>query len=622
LQKSEIPTYHFQKSLRRLPIPKLENTCARLLTAAKPVLSEDKYNALKLKVDQFQKNEGPDLQQTLLEYDRKHKDTSYISEAWFDIYLKSRVPCPVNFNPFMTFAPAPAAANNDQLSRATNFIISFGRLKRSLDKGILEPEVYHMNPKKSNTKLFRKICRSLPSSLSWYGAVLFKAFPLDMSQYPSLFGVSRIPKKNKDVLHHCVDARHFLVIRKGKLFSVELFDGEGNLVPPDQVHACISTILTNTKSAAPDECVGSLTSLERDRWASVRTELCKLGDNAAAIATVDNALFAVCLDTLESDDPKEQMESLLTGNDASNRWFDKCFQLIVDCRGNATINFEHSWGDGVAILRLMEESYRDVNKNSFVSPHQPVDLSVEVPRYLKEIKFAFSDEIKAVIREAQKSHLDTVSRLTYSVAVYENLNRDLIKKAKLSPDSLMQLAIQLAFYKLYGEFVPTYESCSTAAFLKGRTECVRSATECTETAVLAITKSGKNLYEKILNCSKRHSQLVKEAALGQGFDRHLLGLRIVAEMFGKKVPDLYNSQEFNYLNNFILSTSTLTTDTIYLGGFGPVVKNGFGVGYNVTANRMGAAVTAYKDERNAEKFCSDLLESLDILNEILRKNFK
>lgn len=68
-----------------------------------------------------------------------------------------------------------------------------------------------------------------------------------------------------------------------------------------------------------------------------------------------------------------------------SRWFDKCFQLIVDCRGNATINFEHSWGDGVAILRLMEESYRDVNKNSFVSPHQPVDLSVEVPRYLKEI---------------------------------------------------------------------------------------------------------------------------------------------------------------------------------------------------------------------------------------------
>lgn len=56
-----------------------------------------------------------DLQQTLLEYDRKHKDTSYISEAWFDIYLKSRVPCPVNFNPFMTFAPAPAAANNDQV---------------------------------------------------------------------------------------------------------------------------------------------------------------------------------------------------------------------------------------------------------------------------------------------------------------------------------------------------------------------------------------------------------------------------------------------------------------------------------------------------------------------------
>uniref|UniRef100_A0A9J2QAQ6 Ovule protein n=1 Tax=Ascaris lumbricoides TaxID=6252 RepID=A0A9J2QAQ6_ASCLU len=31
LQKSEIPSYHFQKSLRRLPIPKLERTCERSL---------------------------------------------------------------------------------------------------------------------------------------------------------------------------------------------------------------------------------------------------------------------------------------------------------------------------------------------------------------------------------------------------------------------------------------------------------------------------------------------------------------------------------------------------------------------------------------------------------------
>jgi carnitine O-palmitoyltransferase 2 len=48
------------------------------------------------------------------------------------------------------------------------------------------------------------------------------------------------------------------------------------------------------------------------------------------------------------------------------------------------------------------------------------------------------------------------------------------------------------------------------------------------------------------------------------------------------------------MNNFILATSTLSTDTIYFGGFGPSVKNGFGIGYNVTNKKLGAAVTCYK----------------------------
>ena len=40
---------------------------------------------------------------------------------------------------------------------------------------------------------------------------------------------------------------------------------------------------------------------------------------------------------------------------ASNRWFDKSFQLIVNSDARTALNFEHSWGDGVAVLRLMNE---------------------------------------------------------------------------------------------------------------------------------------------------------------------------------------------------------------------------------------------------------------------------
>uniref|UniRef100_A0A0M3IXH2 Carn_acyltransf domain-containing protein n=1 Tax=Ascaris lumbricoides TaxID=6252 RepID=A0A0M3IXH2_ASCLU len=66
-------------------------------------------------------------------------------------------------------------------------------------------------------------------------------------------------------------------------------------------------------------------------------------------------------------------------------WFDKCFQLIVDARGQATINFEHSWGDGVAVLRLMEESFRDTSKNHFVDPKQRIDTTVDISKHCRQI---------------------------------------------------------------------------------------------------------------------------------------------------------------------------------------------------------------------------------------------
>ena len=70
--------------------------------------------------------------------------------------------------------------------------------------------------------------RLLPSNVSWFGAVAFKAFPLDMSQYPSLFGGNRIPARGKDILHHCQNPRHFLVMSKGNVYSVDLFDAQGS----------------------------------------------------------------------------------------------------------------------------------------------------------------------------------------------------------------------------------------------------------------------------------------------------------------------------------------------------------------------------------------------------------
>jgi len=51
----------------------------------------------------------------LLEENKRNSHTSYISKPWFDMYLESRLPLPLNFNPFLTFKRDPNESNNDQV---------------------------------------------------------------------------------------------------------------------------------------------------------------------------------------------------------------------------------------------------------------------------------------------------------------------------------------------------------------------------------------------------------------------------------------------------------------------------------------------------------------------------
>lgn len=50
------------------------------------------------------------------------------------------------------------------------------------------------------------------------------------------------------------------------------------------------------------------------------------------------------------------------------RWFDKSFNLIVCADGTAGLNFEHSWGDGVGVLRYFQDISKDTSENPRCHP--------------------------------------------------------------------------------------------------------------------------------------------------------------------------------------------------------------------------------------------------------------
>ena len=76
----------------------------------------------------------------------------------------------------------------------------------------------------------------------------------------------------------------------------------------------------------------------------------------------------------------------------------------------------------------------------------------------------------------------------------------------------------MAYFRQNGKFVPTYESCSTAAFKHGRTETIRPASNATVACAEAFQKSHRagveEMADRIRRAADWHSKLTKEAAMG------------------------------------------------------------------------------------------------------------
>lgn len=297
----------------------------------------------------------------------------------------------------------------------------------------------------------------------------------------------------------------------------------------------------------------------------------------------------------------------------------------------------------MAVLRFFNELYKETTTKPFCHPDEvkntPVDSSNEdiikiskwqpsllpVQSIFKRVSFKdfnFDDAAKASIKKAHDSYLKTVKSLEMHTMINDSLTKGFCKNHKVSPDAVLQLGIQLAYFRQHGEYVGTYESCSTAAFRHGRTETIRPCTKFTKEFCDAVssktTKYDASILRKMIQtCSENHGKLIKEAAMGQGFDRHLFGLKHMAETHKIPVDQIYESDIYRKLNYNILSTSSLSSDGILAGSFGPVVKDGYGIGYGVQEFMLGVIFTNYAGQRNGVEFVECLRKSFDIIKNVL-----
>ncbi|KAF5397139.1 Carnitine palmitoyltransferase 2 [Paragonimus heterotremus] len=310
-----LATDHFQPSLPRLKVPPLEMTIERYINSQKALLSESELDKTSGLANKFLTDRGPQLQRELMEYARVNSHTSYITDLWFDMYLSDRRPVVLTHNPVMVLQNTSRGPGYQQVCkllnllpavRATNLIFGAIRFRQLLSSNKLEPEVFHLNPRKSKTPLFYRTVRWVPKSVATYAAYMFNAYPLDMSQYPSMFNSTRIPKPGKDSLFRNTSARHLLVIHRGQFYVFDVFDVNGDPVSPKQVLSNIQFILSRPPvCTAPG--LGVITTMNRDEAYVVRKRLIALG-NRANLDLIDSALLALVLD----DEPQMDIKSTVS----------------------------------------------------------------------------------------------------------------------------------------------------------------------------------------------------------------------------------------------------------------------------------------------------------------------
>ena len=205
------------------------------------------------------------------------------------------------------------------------------------------------------------------------------------------------------------------------------------------------------------------------------------------------------------------------------------------------------------------------------------------------------------------------------VQSFQGYGSTFMKQSGYSPDAYVQMAIQLATYRLWGEQVGTYEATQVRPYLHGRTETTRSVS--IESAAF-VKKFGlrpaNDEHDRIIlndkidlfqTAVKAHVNYIGYASQAQGVDRHLLGLSMLVQD-GEALPDLYNDPVFQRAKRWRVSTSHLTHPKLDGWGYGQVVPDGVGLAYSIHPRHCIFNITALKHTGWTDKLSYLLEEAL------------
>ncbi|XP_067269324.1 carnitine O-acetyltransferase-like isoform X2 [Pseudorasbora parva] len=593
-----------QESLPKLPIPPLKQTCARYLASLEPLLCEEEMVHTQELVKEFLRpgGVGERLQKSLER--RARKTENWLSDWWMQsAYLDSRMPVAMYTSPGVVL---PKMHFQDRQGQK--------RFAAKLIAGVLD---------------FKHMIDSETLPVEYLGGK-----PLCMDQYYQVLSSCRIPGPKRDtVVNHAIGNNpptHITVVHNFQFFVLDVYNSDGSPLTVDQIYVQLEKIW-NTSLQTNKEPVGILTSNHRNTWGKAYNNLIKDKTNKESVRAIQKSIFTVCLDAPKPRVSDEMYHNkvaaqMLHGGgsrwNSGNRWFDKTLQFIVGEDGSCGLTYEHAAAEGPPIVFLVDHVVDYMRRNEMVrTPMIPLPMPLK-------LRFNITPEIKKDIEKAKQNMNIMVHELDVRVLNFSHYGRKFPRSHKMSPDAFIQMALQLAYYRMYQMCCPTYESASLRMFKLGRTEAIRSTTTESLRFTQAMDDPAKSNVEKAALLDKAikvHREHTHMAIHGQAIDRHMLGLKMVAIEDLTSLPDIFMDTSFAVSSHFNLFTSQVGSKTDCVMCFGPMVPDGYGVCYNPMDDHINFAVTAFNscEETNAtklSKFLEDALLDMKTLLELVSKS--
>ncbi|KAG5675258.1 hypothetical protein PVAND_005173 [Polypedilum vanderplanki] len=592
-------TFSRDESLEKLPLPKLEDTLERYYKNLLPFGDENELKNSRKIIEEFKNGVGKELHKMLEE--KAAKEKNWVRKFWEDYaYLEYRTPLApfsVQIQPIMLQSIGIEESKKDCLKNFARIVHYFGVYFQILREEKLRPTT---NPD---------------------GSVVFSS-----NQFKRLYNTSRIPGEIKDEIFNCFKTKTegecpstIVVIGKGRIFYFDIIQNNKLLSPAELLHT-FSIIYGKIDNESENYSIPLLTCDERTGWFKNRKHLIEISnENEEFLKVIESSMMVFILDDREPRDISEVCAHLLDGNYQS-KWIDKSVSLTVFRNGKYGCVGEHSSYDGPVSM-----SYGGFILESFTEDPEPNwNENLKYKILPKEIKFKIDEKIKSEIARVEKVVEGFTDSVTVYCQEYRNYGKNFMKLQKIHPDCFVQMALQLAYFKIHQKLAPTYETATMRSYYHGRTETVRSCSiEVKEWLEKMYDDKASNTEKVKLFKTAANSQfkLMNDARSGKGFDRHLFAMWCIARENNIQIPQLYSDPLYFKSGgggNFYLSTSTLGY-SICNGCVAPMLTDGYGVFYTMLDNFVWIIITAFRESKvtSSKKFYEAFESAMNEISQLL-----